>query len=181
MRLSILILSIPSRAEYLSNILAILSAQKRDNVELLINSNEGSVGKKRNQILKKATGDYVCFVDDDDEIADNYIELIMNALKSNPTHCSLKGVYTFNGQTPEFFEHSNIYTEYKTTNNEIKYERYPNHLNVIRRDLALKATFPDTDFGEDTNWATQLKVIGDLTNEAYIPEVLYYYKYRSNK
>ena len=187
MKLSILILSTPDRAAYLSNIVAILSKQDRKDVEIMINTDDGTktIGAKRNESLLKANGEYVCFVDSDDEVSDNYIQLIMTALKSNPTHCSLKGVYTVDDGGACAFEHSNDYIRYRTVVDEkgepVFYERYPNHLNVIRKDLALKAIFPEINHGEDTDWATQLKVIGDLTNEAYIKEVLYHYKFRTNK
>jgi len=63
----------------------------------------------------------------------------------------------------------------------IKYIRFPNHLNVIRADIAKQFKFPETNYGEDHAWSKALHESGLLKNEVYIDEVLYYYKYRSKK
>ena len=85
------------------------------------------------------------------------------------------------GQMPKYFEHSIKYNEYNTTQNFITYERYPNHLNVIKREIAVQFKFPEINFGEDTDWATQINKSGLLKKETYIDQVLYYYNYISNK
>ena len=41
---------------------------------------ENSVGKKRNNVLDRAAGEYVCFIDDDDMVTDIYVSEIVNAL-----------------------------------------------------------------------------------------------------
>ena len=185
MKLSILIPTLFSRKEKFSNLMAILSSQANDEVEVVINRDNGekSIGEKRNELLKEATGDYVCFVDDDDEVVNNFVELILKALESNPTHCSLKGVYTVDGKEPELFEHSIKYKEYKTNRDflYIKYERYPNHLNTIKKEIAVKYSFLPINHSEDTEWAHQIMKGGELTTEAKIDEVLYHYKFITNK
>ena len=185
MKLSILIPTLISRVSQFSNLLAELSSQKNDNVEIVWSSDDGtkSIGEKRNELIARAKGEYICFIDDDDEVSRNYVALILKALEFNPTHCSLKGLYTVDGKAASIFHHSTIYKEYKTNTNDqaIKYERYPNHLNVIRKDIAAKYSFVPINHGEDTEWATQLLKGGELTTEANIKEVLYYYKYKSDK
>ena len=182
MKLSILIPTLTTRAEYLTNLIAILQPQLNDDVELVINSDDGtkSIGEKRNELLMRAQGDYICFVDDDDEVSNKYVENILEALKSKPDCCSLTGVITWDDERPELFCHSIKYKEYKTnTNNEpIVYERYPNHLNAIKRSIAVKYSFMPIDYGEDTEWATQVFKGGELKVEEEIKEVLYHYKFK---
>ena len=36
-----------------------------------------SIGEKRNSLVQKASGEYLCFLDDDDEITPNYIEQLV--------------------------------------------------------------------------------------------------------
>lgn len=138
-----------------------------------------SIGKKRNDLLKLAKGKYVCFFDDDDKPDDNYVNKILKAISTDPDCVSLKGIITINGKDPEIFEHSIKYSAYKTTNNQVKYERYPNHLNTIRASIAKQFKFPEINFGEDTDWATQIYKSGLIKTEAYIPDVLYYYQYKT--
>lgn len=140
-----------------------------------------SIGQKRNDLLQQASGEYVCFIDDDDKISDEYIRLVLNALHNKPDCLSLRGIITFDGHEPKIFEHSIKYSEYRTTTNVITYERYPNHLNVIKSSIAKQFKFPEISFGEDTDWATQIHKSGLLKKEVQIDKVLYYYKFVSNK
>ena len=182
MKLSILIPTLTTRVDYLTNLLAILQPQLNDDVELVINSDDGtkSIGEKRNELLAKAQGDYISFVDDDDEVSRDYVKNILKALETNPDCCSLTGVITWDDIRPELFCHSIKYGAYKTnTNNEpIVYERYPNHLNPMKRSIAIKYSFVPINHGEDTEWATQIFKGGELKTEAEIKEVIYHYKFK---
>lgn len=186
MKLSILIPTLNSRFNYFNNLMKILAPQQiTGEVEIIYLKDDGelSIGEKRNQLLKKAIGDYVCFVDDDDEVSKNYVSNILKAIEQKPDCCSITGVMTWDGIRPELFCHSIKYKAYKTnTNNEpIIYERYPNHLNPIKRSIAIKYLFVPINHGEDTEWATQIFNAGELKTEAEITEVMYHYKYRTNK
>ena len=185
MILSVLIPTIPERAAQFNNLFFDVNFQiEMQNayglVEILTDDapvGTKTIGQKRNDLMSRAKGDYVCFIDDDDKISKDYIHIVLKALKSKPDNLSLLGIITWNGINPEYFEHSIRYNEYKTTNNQIKYERYPNHLNVIKHSIASQFKFPETNFGEDTDWATQIFLSGQLKKEVYINEILYHYKY----
>jgi len=189
MKLSILIPTLESRAyqlAYLLNTLnlQILEANAFDKVEIKMVSDNGeaSIGAKRNELLRMANGEYVCFVDDDDMVENHYIKTILNGLEAKPDCLSLRGVITWDSTNPEIFEHSIKYDAYRTNNTgEVKYERYPNHLNVIRSEIAKNFKFPEINHGEDTDWATQIYKSGVLKNEFYIDKTLYHYQYKPNK
>lgn len=186
MILSLLIPTIDERREMFENIYAILKMQilnnpNKNHIEILIDNSKKTIGEKRNNLLAMAKGEYVAFVDDDDEVSNEYIESLMTAIKQKPDCVSLRGVITWNGSNPELFEHSVKYSAYATTTNEIKYERYPNHLNCIKSSIAKQFKFKEINFGEDTDWATQIFKSGLLKKEVYIDKVLYHYKYIVNK
>jgi glycosyltransferase involved in cell wall biosynthesis len=185
MKLSILICTLNSRFQFFSELMKQLNEQKRTEVEVLFEKDDGQIkiGDKRNNLLKRAKGDYVAFIDDDDSISSDYIEKALKAIESNPDCCSLTGIITWDGVNPEIFEHSIKYSAYKTNaNNEaIKYERYPNHLNIIKREIAQQFSFVSVNHGEDTEWATQIFNAGVLKTEATIEGVIYHYKYRAKK
>jgi len=191
MKLSILILTMRERKESLKKLKKILDPQVKPrwkDVEVLIRldgdeDNKSSVGAKRNELLAEAQGDYVCFIDDDDEVSNTYVRDILEATKTNPDCCSLRGVITWDGEHPQIFEHSIKYKEYKTNYNDepIKYERFPNHLNTIRRSIAIKYKFPKKNHGEDTDWATKIFNSGDIKTEATIDGIMYHYLFKSEK
>lgn len=189
-KLSILIPTIERRKDLLTKLLTEINYQCESYsglVEVNINRcepQEQTIGEKRNWLLQTARGEYVCFVDDDDTISSTYIQDIMEGLKSNPDCLSLRGVITWDGANPELFEHSIKYNSYITHTlpvNGIKYERYPNHLNVIKASIAKQFKFPELNHGEDTDWATQLRDSGLLKKEVYIDRVLYHYQFIPNK
>lgn len=183
-KLSILIPTIVGREEQYNSLVSELHKQyDGDEVEIcsLKDNREMPIGEKRNKLLEMAKGEYVVSIDDDDSVSDNYIELLLKAAESGCDCASLKGVITTDGQDAQIFEHSLKYSEWRTTGNEVKYERYENHLNMIRSSIAKQFKFPETYFGEDHEWSKAIHEAGVLKTEHYIDEILYYYKYISNK
>ena len=187
MKLSILIPTIPSRKEMFDKLIKELVRQQTkygDLVEILACAEDKKIGAKRNTLLDHTGGEYLCFIDDDDWVSNTYIDDIFDAIKSSPDCVSLRGVITWDGTNPEIFEHSikyPAYIDHTMPVNGIKYERYPNHLNAIKSEIAKQFRFPETNFGEDTDWATQIKESGLLKKEVYIDKVLYHYQYIRNK
>jgi glycosyltransferase involved in cell wall biosynthesis len=174
----------PGREGYLGNLLNILSYQLDGfDVEVIVQDGEGTIGDKRNSALWKAKGDYVAFIDDDDEVSDDYIEKVLEAIKTEPDCCSLTGQITFNGQGAQTFEHSIKYNSWRTNidGEPITYERFPNHLNAIKRSIAIQYRYISVSHGEDRWWSEALHNDKVLKTEVTIDGPIYYYKYRSNK
>lgn len=188
-KLSILIPTLENRAYQLAQLLNTinlqlleLKAQDRVEIKMVCDRGEQSIGAKRNELLRMANNEYVCFIDDDDMIEPNYIRDVLKAIESNPDCVSLTGIITWNGVNPEKFEHSIKYSEWKTNDTgPVKYERTVNHLNVIKASIAKAYKFPDIYFGEDHSWSQQIHASGLLKNEYYIDNVLYNYNFIPNK
>lgn len=180
MILSLLIPTMQSRSALLSVLLQELERQIADRqVEILVDKSDGTTGAKRNRLLQLASGKYIAFIDDDDAVSHRYIDLILEAVKDNPDCLSLIGVMTTNGKNPVKFYHSTKYNSYFEKDGA--YYRPPNHLNVIRSEIAKRYPFPDKTFGEDTEWAMKLCSDCVLRHQVEIDEVLYYYQYKTGK
>lgn len=180
-KLSILICHIGSRAYELSNLLAVLSPQVMamdDQAEIIINS-EGpiSVGSKRNKLVQSASGDYVAFIDDDDTISPDYISKIFDAIKTQPDCVGIEGVLRQGDQFDVLFRHSIEFAGWYTGPDA--FYRTPNHLNPVRRSIALKVKFPEKNFGEDHEYSNELRK--HLNTEVYIDGPIYYYNYKEKK
>jgi glycosyltransferase involved in cell wall biosynthesis len=182
-KLSILIPTLPIREKLSSVLFLRIQEQKKafpDQIEVLTNDNHTiSIGAKRQLMLQAARGEYICFIDDDDRIADSYIELVMAGIATNPDCCSLNGIITTDGKDPKPFKHSIEYDSMYERDGV--YYRPPNHLNTVRASIAKQMVFPDWQRSEDSNYCFQLQASGLLKVEYKIEPVLYYYDYVSDK
>lgn len=156
-----------------------LGLEQEIEVLYFCDNREHSVGYKRNFLLKASAGRYINYVDDDDDVHDHYVQMIYEKLQHNPDCVSLVGVITFDAKRSQYFVHSIKYKSYFSENNV--FYRPPNHLNPIRKSIAIQFPFPEISFGEDTNWAMQIARSGLLKIEEEIKEPYYFYNYVSNK
>lgn len=173
-RLSILICHLESRREELDRLLSILHPQKTDAVEILIESDNGklSVGTKRNLLLRRSRGAYIAFVDDDDMLDKSYVERLLEALSSNPDCVGIEGLMKRRktGKVSKFV-HSKVHKSWFQRHGV--YYRCPNHLNPVRRELALTVGFPDRNHREDSDYS--LRLLPLLKSEVMVRGPLYYY------
>ena len=150
--LNILIPSIPERKEILDILLNKLTSQIEycDNihpslgkVSFIIDSSkkylEGglSIGKKREILLKKATAKYICFLDDDDDIAPNYVETLLFLCKENKDVCTFKSLFKCDAYWTTIDMSLFNNNEEATSDNEVKRNVW--HICPIKREIALKA------------------------------------------
>lgn len=177
MKLSILICHLNSRKKLLERLMAVLQPQvdaANGEVEVLVEADDGkiSTGAKRNILLDRARGEFVCCHDDDDLPSPEYVPKILSAIDSNPSvDCiGMEGLIYQNG-TPKKFIHSLQHRSWSETKQA--YLRNPNHLNPVRRALALIVRFPEITVGEDFNFSMRLLPL--LKTETYISGPIYHY------
>jgi glycosyltransferase involved in cell wall biosynthesis len=187
MKLSILICSLEKRQEQLAELLAelnlqITSCDASDIVEVMteVDSKQITTGAKRNNLLNKASGKYICFIDDDDHIYPNYIKLILEATESDADCIATTGIYSINGGHPVKWRLSKDFIDedkFDSQINEIVYFRRANHLTPVKRELALQAMFPDQSNAEDKEYSSRLNPF--LQSEVEIKELIYHYDYKN--
>lgn len=188
MILSILIPSLVERSNklnYIQNRInnLILKDNLSNKVEVLteIDNRELTTGKKRNILKERANGLYVCYIDDDDDISDDYLTEILNAIE-----ISNADVITFclNKNTNGVFEYQNIFSKFMAqgylvgSDNKILV-MLPVHLCPHKKGLADKIRFPHTCFREDYEYMLLLDKI--TKTEYHIDKSLYFYNYISGK
>jgi glycosyltransferase involved in cell wall biosynthesis len=171
--LSILILSIPLREKQLTELLKCLEPQRHPNVEILVDNRKRlTIGKKRSDLLEKAQGKYIAFIDDDDKVHPYYVSTILNAIKDSPDVVGITGLMTTGAQPPKQFIHSIKYN--KWFEKDGIYYRPPNHLNPVLRGLALKIKYDPINHGEDRIYSD--KLFPSLRSEVYINNPIYWYR-----
>lgn len=186
-KLAILIATVEERKKQFEKLLECsFNREKYPDVLLisLCDNKELSIGNKRQRLLlaaKKENCEWIVFFDDDDLPSENYIQLILDTINSNPDiDCiGINGTMTTNGANPQTWCHvlGETWREGKP-NEKFTYYRPIIHFNPVKLELALKAGFKDMRYGEDRDYSDRLNPL--LKKMAYIEQPLFHYNY-SNK
>ena len=177
MKLSILICSLQKRLTEFALLCEHLQKQAEGKpVEILwLGDNKSmSVGEKRNKLLSMAKGDYVCFVDDDDWVAYDYVDAILKGIDQKKDCICFDAVYST--------DEGDIIPVHYSVNNLLNVDepgkprlRVPNHLIPIKQEYALATMFLEKNFGEDTDYGLRVRRL--LKTEYKIDRSMYYYRF----
>ncbi len=176
MILSVLIASIPSRTKLFCELYSKLMEQSAPGVEVIsrMDRKEMSIGAKRQLLLQSATGDYICYIDDDDNISPYYIQEILKATQTNPDCIGFKIDCMISNQYKSAIA-SMKYKQWADKQDGYDYVRSIYHKTPVKREIALKAGFSDLRYAEDHEYAMKLQPY--LKTEVFIDKVMYYYRY----
>jgi len=189
MILSILIPSIPSRAKLLDNLVDDLIAQQKRlandhpmiaRVCVITDESKSfldgglSIGEKRNALIEKSQSDYVCFLDDDESIAPNYVESLVRLCLQDAD------VVTFRAMTKlkDFWGLVDMRLAYKVNDQmtpEYTVRRPPWHICPVKSKYAKLYKFEDKNNAEDFEWME--KVLRHCTTEAHTDKILFVYNH----
>ncbi len=138
-------------------------ASQHDNILFLPLSSSLGPGGARNRALQQASGEYISFIDSDDWIDLNYLEVMYNKAKqlnADIAACSLMREYDYNTSTPLYkckYDQDYVFSgeiAFRIMTNEYNYgiKFLPSALNKIYRKNFLAdnlLTFPEHIFFED--------------------------------
>ena len=192
--LSILICTITGRDDQFDYIYKRLCEQRtnlfmKNEIEILSLKDDCTmtVGEKRNKLVALAKGRHICFIDDDDDIPQYYLKEITKILKDRPgIYCiGFLGIKTTNGLNLVTFSHCPYSKDIGFKDG--KFGNPINHLNPVRRDIAIKHKFPHINNGEDQEWAKKInrefRTDRDMDrapeNYGFINTIMYHYRYNT--
>ena len=152
-----------------------LPDEYRERIEVLMLTDNKTMmlGHKRNTMVDIAQGRYVQFVDDDDRIEPDMFRTVLDATDSDADVLTFLVSVSLNGERPTLCRYSIDFTA--DANTAFGYERLPNHICAVKRDLARKVAYPHLPYGEDSGYAKLLRP--HLNTEHHISRVLYHYDY----
>lgn len=161
--------------------LVLLSQCKEYNVKVITDDHAtDSVGVKRARLAKLCKTEYAVYIDDDDMISGNYMELVHAGLKQDVDVVEMRGVITVGGKQQGTFNHSIRFDKWE--DGKI-YTRPPNHLNPMRTKYFKEYPFPDLRHAEDFSQSMAMSNAGlwKGKTEHSISEILYHYRYVNRK
>jgi len=156
--LSILTPTIPSRKEQLSKLSEKIAKQSNDlAVEHLsfADNRTRTIGAKRQSLLDIARGEYIAFVDDDDDIEPDYVSEILLAIKQGPDVITFEQNSYYNGAFSKVIFGLNNRDEPFQPNGITL--RAPWHVCVWKRELVKTCQFGESNYGEDIIWSRQAR------------------------
>ncbi len=158
-------------------------AKKDKRIKVIHQKNKGLSGA-RNTGIKISTGKYICFVDSDDFIADDYVEFLYNNLIYNNVDISMCGFVDY------YSESKKVCKLVKNIKKIYKKEEAQIYLNILgyfdvaswnklyKRELFDNIKFPIDKTCED--WRIMFKIIDKAEKIYYDSTVKYYYRKREN-
>jgi glycosyltransferase involved in cell wall biosynthesis len=168
MILSIIMISIPEREEHYRVLKRKVQKQIEDlhethptlgRVEIVsivspkFNDGGGSIGTKRQLGLLASKGEYVCWLDDDDDIAPGYVEELVRMANKGADVCTFNNISKFHN----FWMVVKMHLSHKLDDQARPgiIQRRPYHICAFRRGVLDGVTFPDANWDEDTGFIAQ--------------------------
>lgn len=134
-----------------------------------------SIGKKRELLVMNAKGKYLCFLDDDEDIAPNYVETLVRLCHKN------QDVVTFRSFCKNDYYWTVVDMRLGQSNEEASPEKIVKrdvwHICPIRSSIAKKHAFADINYGEDADWLH--RVLPECHTEAHTDQILHSYIHSS--
>jgi glycosyltransferase involved in cell wall biosynthesis len=179
--LSILIPTLNSRSESFCSLYNDLQYQiqsKPVQILGLTDNKSFSVGEKRNLLINMSSGRYVCFIDDDDRVSEEYIDSILEAIDADKKVITFKGTQNTNGLKDAPFTYDpNIGRNLKKEINGVRYKvMLPDHLCVWKKD-EIVFKFPHKNLSEDHEWARSMGSSYNSDDVHHIDKFLYHYEF----
>lgn len=181
MKLSILILSIPTRFAMMQALYTkILNQIGNEDIEILclIDNKKRSIGDKRNDLVVAARGEYLTFIDDDDDVCDNYISELVIGIKSKSDVIVFNETASFNGENSftvrPGIEYENEHAR-KVNGRWVDIRRKPWHWCLWKSSIAKTERVPDMNNGEDELWCRRL--LTKIKTQYRINKILRIYRF----
>lgn len=173
-KLSICICTNPFRAREFERLCEALAPQvdkHKGAVEVLVfwNNFEYSLGYLRQKMLEDARGEYICHIDDDDMVPDDYCDTIVPLL-DGVDYIGFQVDFYDRGKKMKPVYHDLNYASWYE--DERGYYRGVTHLNPTRTEIARQSEFPlRYTVGEDAHWAAGVPA----KTQHVIDRPMYYY------
>jgi hypothetical protein len=145
------------------------------------NNGDPPLADIRQMLLLDTTTDYVSFMDDDDEVAEDIVARVMTALESGPDYVGWQTHYSANGKDHGLVDHSLRHGKWTEQKNPYRLLRDITHINPMRTRVAQRGDFrrgSRTGRPEDRPWVEQIRATRALKTEVYIDAPMYFYRWR---
>ena len=163
---------------------------KKDLRIRVVHKQNGGLSSARNAGLDVAKGEYIAFVDSDDFITPDYVEVMYNRICNDKSVGIVSGmIYRYtDGQTSPFNQTWNITSERITSSDKFRISNinqtvsYTVWNKIFRASLLSKVRFREGKTNEDTLFMYDLgnAMVDADYSMVEVPHYVYYYRYRED-
>jgi len=187
--LSILIPTIPSRIEKFNSLWDNLERQRGrlindhpsiGDIEALVDNSKSfldagvSIGEKREKLVMRSSGKYLCFLDDDESIPANYLESLVRLCLQDADVVTFRAL----AQLKDYWGIIDMRLSYKVNDQmtpDYTVRRPPWQMCPVLSKHAKLYKFEDKNNAEDFEWME--KVLQHCTTEAHTDRILFCYNH----
>ena len=132
-----------------------------------------SIGGKRQALVDIARGEYIAFVDDDDDISDDYVASLLNAIETGADVITFRQCAIYNGLKSEVV--------FGVKNQDQPFQpggitlRAPWHVCAWKRERVAGCLFSESNYGEDIVWCIQARQ--RIKTAHHIDRILHTYRH----
>ena len=137
------------------------------------------VSDTRNFGIKKSTGKYICFVDADDRIADNYLYQFMDCIENTEKCIVCCDMQKFNNEDNIKYSYDEILKNNSMDKYELLFSKYAGYIwnKIYSRDIIMKHKIEfDTSLGMCEDMVFNFKYLRYIKNCICISNKNYYYR-----
>jgi glycosyltransferase involved in cell wall biosynthesis len=174
-KLSILTPTIRGRERQLSFLMDSIEAKNNGEVEHLVlyDNRTRSIGAKRQALVDVARGEYIAFVDDDDDVSDDYVSELLKAIEAGADVITFHQRAIYNGLESE------VHFGVKNQDGPFVHDgitlRAPWHVCAWKREVVAGCLFSESNYGEDLAWCKQAR--RRIRTGYHIPKILHTYRH----
>jgi len=187
--LSILVPSIPSRESKLLVLkkelqrqcnIVYMRQEMLGNIEILVDKGAAfldgglSIGKKRQALVKNCIGEYLCFLDDDESIAPNYVESLLRLCNTGNDIGTFRALVKLK-ESWGLVNMSLNNKENEQFNPDHTVQRPPWHMCPVKSKYAKLYEFDDINNAEDFRWFE--KVLSHCKTEEHTDRIIFQYNH----
>lgn len=132
-----------------------------------------SIGGKRQALLDRSKGDYVCYLDSDEEISPSYVEVLVRQCQFGADCVTFRNLT----KTETFWIVVNMSIHFPNdqVNPLMEVRRNVWHVCPIKTTFAKLYRFEDTNYGEDESWMNNVRK--HITTEAHTDAIIHCYRH----
>lgn len=152
--------------------------EKKDNRIEVIHKKNGGLSDARNTGIEKSIGEFITFIDSDDYISKDYIEILHSLIMENFAQVSIIDLYK-TSKSDESYKNKNIRVEVLDQNKAISEMLYSKLYStsacgkLFQKSLFNNIEFPLRKYSEDL--FTIYKVLNNASKIVYSNQTCYYY------